>query len=120
MDAATLFVDLLLIVGACLCGSIPVGVLVAERTGGVDPRTVGSGRTGGTNALRALGRKRAAVVVGGDLLKGALPVLVARWGSGSAVVEVLCGLAAVCGAIWSVFVGFRGGRGVGTGVGTML
>jgi glycerol-3-phosphate acyltransferase PlsY len=120
MDAATLLVDLLLIVGAYLCGSIPMGVLVARLTGGVDPRTVGSGRTGGTNALRALGRKRAAVVVIGDVLKGAVPVLVARAVSGSAVVEVLCGLAAVAGAIWSVFVGFRSGRGVGTGVGTML
>jgi glycerol-3-phosphate acyltransferase PlsY len=120
MDVATLVVDLLLIVGAYLCGSIPVGVVVARLTGGVDPRTVGSGRTGGTNALRALGRKRAAVVVIGDLLKGAIPVLVARYVSGSAVVEVLCGLAAVAGAIWSVFVGFRSGRGVGTGVGTML
>jgi glycerol-3-phosphate acyltransferase PlsY len=120
MDVATLVVDLLLIVGAYLCGSIPVGVLVARLTGGVDPRTVGSGRTGGTNALRALGRKRAVVVVVGDLAKGAVPVLVARYVSGSAVVEVLCGLAAVAGAIWSVFVGFRSGRGVGTGVGTML
>jgi glycerol-3-phosphate acyltransferase PlsY len=120
MDGATLVVDLLLIVGAYLCGSIPVGVVVAKLTGGVDPRTVGSGRTGGTNALRALGRKRAAVVVIGDLAKGAVPVLVARSVSGSAIVEVLCGLAAVAGAIWSVFVGFRSGRGVGTGVGTML
>jgi len=120
MDGATLVLDLLLIGGAYLCGSIPMGVLVARLTGGVDPRTIGSGRTGGTNALRALGRRRAAVVVGGDLLKGALPVLVARAVSGEPVVEILCGLAAVAGAIWSVFAGFRSGRGVGTGVGTML
>jgi glycerol-3-phosphate acyltransferase PlsY len=120
MDGATLLLDILLVGGAYLCGSIPMGVLVARLTGGVDPRTVGSGRTGGTNALRALGRRRAAVVVTGDLLKGALPVLIARLVSGGAVIEVLCGLAAVAGAIWSVFVGFRSGRGVGTGVGTML
>src|SRR5690348_3869575 len=120
MDGATLLLDLVLVVAAYLCGSTPVGVLVARLTGGVDPRTVGSGRTGGTNALRALGRKRAAVVVVGDLLKGAVPVLVARYASGQALVEVACGLAAVAGAIWSVFVGFRSGRGVGTGVGTML
>jgi glycerol-3-phosphate acyltransferase PlsY len=120
MDGATLLLDILLVGGAYLCGSIPIGVLVARVTGGVDPRTVGSGRTGGTNALRALGRRRAAVVVAGDLLKGAVPVLAARVVSGQAFIEVLCGLAAVSGAIWSIFVGFRGGRGVGAGVGTML
>jgi glycerol-3-phosphate acyltransferase PlsY len=105
---------------AYLAGSIPVGVLVARRAGGADPRTIGSGRTGGTNALRALGPRWAAVVVAGDLAKGALPVLLARWVTGDPLVEVLCGAAAVAGAIWSVFAGFRSGRGVGTGVGTML
>ena len=120
MDGATLVLDLALIAVAYLSGSIPMGVVVARATGGVDPRTVGSGRTGGTNALRALGRKRAAVVVAGDLLKGALPILLARAVGGGALVEALCGVAAVSGAIWSVFAGFRSGRGVGTGVGTML
>jgi glycerol-3-phosphate acyltransferase PlsY len=105
---------------AYLAGSIPVGVVVARLTGGVDPRTVGSGRTGGTNALRALGRGRAVLVVCGDLLKGALPVLMARFLTGDPLVEVLCGASAVAGAIWSVFAGFRSGRGVATGVGTML
>jgi glycerol-3-phosphate acyltransferase PlsY len=105
---------------AYLAGSIPVGAIVAQRVGGPDLRSIGSGRTGGTNALRALGRKWAAVVVVGDLLKGALPVLLARIVTGDPLVEVLCGGAAVAGAIWSVFVGFRSGRGVATGVGTML
>ena len=120
MDGATILLEILLVGGAYLCGSIPMGVLVARLTGGVDPRTVGSGRTGGTNALRALGRRRAAVVVAGDVLKGAVPVLVARYTVGGAFIESLCAIAAVAGAIWSVFVGFRSGRGVGTGVGTML
>ena len=105
---------------AYLAGSIPVGAIVARRVGGPDLRSIGSGRTGGTNALRALGRKWAAVVVLGDLAKGALPVLLARIVTGDPLVEVLCGGAAVAGAIWSVFAGFRSGRGVGTGVGTML
>jgi len=109
-----------LILIAYLAGSIPVGSIVASRVGGPDLRSVGSGRTGGTNALRALGRKWAAVVVLGDLLKGALPVLLARYVTGDPLIEVLCGGAAVAGAIWSVFAGFRSGRGVGTGVGTML
>jgi len=105
---------------AYLAGSIPVGSLVARYSGGTDPRTVGSGRTGGTNALRTLGRGRAAIVVIGDLLKGALPVVLARFVTADPLVEVLCGASAVAGAIWSVFAGFRSGRGVATGVGTML
>src|SRR6185369_1889715 len=106
---------------AYLAGSIPVGVIVARLVGGPDPRSIGSGRTGGTNALRALGRKWAAVVVLGDLAKGALPVLLARiLTNGDSLAEVLAAAAAVVGSARSVFVGFGGGRGVGTGVGTML
>jgi acyl phosphate:glycerol-3-phosphate acyltransferase len=121
LDPAIVLRTAVLVLIAYLAGSIPMGVVVARATGGTDPRTVGSGRTGGTNALRALGRGRAAIVVAGDLLKGALPVLLARYVTGGdPLVEVLCGAAAVAGAIWSVFAGFRSGRGVGTGVGTML
>ncbi len=120
MDPAIVLQTLVLVLIAYLAGSIPMGVVVARLTGGTDPRTIGSGRTGGTNALRALGRGRAAIVVTGDLLKGAVPVLLARYVTGDPLVEVLCGAAAVAGAIWSVFAGFRSGRGVGTGVGTML
>ena len=121
MDLGVLFGTVALMLVAYLAGSVPVGIVVARITGGPDPRTIGSGRTGGTNALRALGRKWAAVVVVGDLLKGALPVLLARVVTGGdPLTEVLCGGAAVAGAIWSIFVGFRSGRGVGTGVGTML
>jgi glycerol-3-phosphate acyltransferase PlsY len=110
----------ILVVGAYLIGSIPFGVIAARLSGGPDPRSIGSGRTGGTNALRALGRKWAAFVVIGDLAKGAVPVLVARLVTGDAWVEVLCGSAAVLGAVRSVFLRFQGGRGVATGVGTML
>jgi len=121
VDPAIVLRTVVLMLIAYLAGSIPMGVLVARLSGGTDPRTVGSGRTGGTNALRALGRGRAAIVVTGDLLKGALPVLLARYVSGGdPLLEVLCGGAAVAGAIWSVFSGFRSGRGVGSGVGTML
>lgn len=120
LDQSTLLQAAVLVVIAYLLGSIPVGSIVARRVGGPDLRAVGSGRTGGTNALRALGRKWAAVVVLGDLAKGAIPVLLARYVTGEPLVEALCGAAAVTGAIWSVFAGFRSGRGVGTGVGTML
>jgi acyl-phosphate glycerol 3-phosphate acyltransferase len=120
MDPVIVLRTLVLMLIAYLAGSIPVGVIVARYAGGADPRTIGSGRTGGTNALRALGPKWAVVVVAGDLLKGAIPVVLAREVTGDPLVEVLCGACAVAGAIWSVFAGFRSGRGVGTGVGTML
>jgi acyl phosphate:glycerol-3-phosphate acyltransferase len=120
VDQAALLQTGVLMIVAYLLGSIPVGSIVAGRVGGPDLRSVGSGRTGGTNALRALGRKWAAVVVLGDLAKGAVPVLLARYVTGDPLVEALCGAAAVTGAIWSIFAGFRSGRGVGTGVGTML
>lgn len=121
MTIEALLLRAVLVVLGYLAGSIPVGVLVARASGGPDPRTIGSGRTGGTNALRALGRKWAAVVVTGDLAKGAVPVLVTRvLTGGDSVAEVLVASAAVAGSVRSVFLNFSGGRGVGTGVGTML
>lgn len=116
-----LILRIFLVVVAYLAGSIPFGVIAARVSGGTDPREVGSGRTGGTNALRALGRKWAAFVVTGDLAKGALPVLLARITTGGdSTAEVLVAAAAVIGSARSIFLGFHGGRGVGTGVGTML
>ena len=121
MTLESLLVRAVLVVLGYLAGSIPVSVLVARASGGPDPRTIGSGRTGGTNSLRALGRKWAAVVVAGDLAKGAVPVLVTRLVTGGdSVTEVLVAGAAVAGSVRSIFLNFSGGRGVGTGVGTML
>jgi acyl phosphate:glycerol-3-phosphate acyltransferase len=120
MNAGELAVAAGLALLSYLAGSIPFGVVVARATGATDPRTLGSGRTGGTNALRAMGRRRALLVVTGDVLKGVVPVLVARYLTGNAGVEVLCAIATILGSTRSVFVGFAGGRGVGTSVGTML
>jgi glycerol-3-phosphate acyltransferase PlsY len=112
--------------GAYLAGSIPFGLLVARLTGGPDPRSIGSGRTGGTNALRALGRRRAAVVAIGDILKGTLPVLAVHslaahgGGTGTSGWTIVAALFAVIGATRSVWVGFKGGRGIATGFGTAL
>jgi glycerol-3-phosphate acyltransferase PlsY len=118
----SLLLRVILVGVAYVAGSVPMGVLASRLSGGPDPRSIGSGRTGGTNALRALGRKWALLVVTGDLAKGALPVLLARWlTGGDATIEVLCAAAAVLGAWRSIFLGLAGGgRGVGTGVGTML
>jgi acyl phosphate:glycerol-3-phosphate acyltransferase len=120
MSAGETLVAIVLMALSYVAGSIPFGVVVAKLTGAPDPRLHGSGRTGGTNALRAMGRKRALAVVTGDVLKGAIPVLVARYVTGNAAVEVLCAIFAILGATHSVFVGFKGGRGVATSVGSML
>ncbi len=109
-----------------LMGSIPVGVIVSRLTAKVDVRDYGSGKTGMTNVLRTAGRKAAVIVVAGDLAKGALPVFIAGWmigigyeqlgnlGFGAEVGKVLAALGAVVGHNWSVFLGFKGGRGVAT------
>ncbi|MGH2408543.1 MAG: glycerol-3-phosphate 1-O-acyltransferase PlsY [Candidatus Limnocylindrales bacterium] len=111
---------ILLIVGAYLVGSVPSGVLVARLTGGRDPRTVGSGRTGGTNAYRAMGAGRGLLTGILDGFKGLVPVLVARFLGGDDFAQALVGVAAVVGAWRSVFLGFHGGRGVATGIGAMV
>jgi glycerol-3-phosphate acyltransferase PlsY len=120
VDLPSLVRDALVVAVAYLVGSIPVGVIVARLTGGTDPRTIGSGRIGGTNALRALGPRRAAVVALGDVAKGFVPVLIAQAVVGDPLVTSLAGLAAIVGSMRSVFLGFGGGRGVSTGIGTML
>lgn len=104
---------------AYLFGSIPAGVLVA-RTYGVDIRRVGSGNIGATNVLRALGWGPALVVAFFDVFKGGIAVLIARafgisdWMLGGVAV------AAVLGHNYSVFLGFKGGKGVATSFGTLL
>ena len=103
-----------------LAGALPMGVIVARLTGARDPRTVGSGRTGGTNALRAMGAWRAVLVATLDVAKGALPVLGAILAGASPLGHALTGVACVLGAWASIFLRFHGGRGVATGIGATL
>jgi glycerol-3-phosphate acyltransferase PlsY len=101
-------------------GSLPVSVLMARVTGRPDPRSVGSGRTGGTNAVRALGWGGGLAVGLLDIAKGAVPLLVARALNAGPLLEALTGIAAVLGANRSIFLRFHGGRGVATAIGAML
>ena len=115
-----LVIDAVFVVIGYLAGSLPMGVLVAQITGATDPRTVGSGRTGGTNALRAMGFRRAVLVAALDVAKGAVPVAAAILGGASPLGHALTGVACVLGAWASVFLRFHGGRGVATGIGATL
>ncbi|HMJ80316.1 MAG TPA: glycerol-3-phosphate acyltransferase [Candidatus Dormibacteraeota bacterium] len=112
--------DALLIVAGYLIGSIPMGVLVARLTGGQDPRAIGSGRTGGTNAIRAMGPVRGVTVGLLDLGKGLAAVLLATVAGAGDLALALVGIAAVSGAWRSIFLRLHGGRGVATGIGAML
>ena len=108
-----------MIAGGYLLGSIPVGVLVG-RAFGFDPRAVGSGNVGMTNVARAGGKRAAALTFAGDLLKGLLPVVIARAGGLTPGGLALVAFAAFLGSIASIFLNFSGGRGVATSLGIWL
>jgi glycerol-3-phosphate acyltransferase PlsY len=121
VDGSILLLAILFALIGYACGSVPVGVLVARATGGPDPRTVGSGRTGTQNSLRAMGPRGAGLVAVGDFLKGFIPVGLA-WAvsSDNLAVEAAAGIAAVIGSCRSLFLGLTGGRGVVTLAGTIF
>lgn len=105
------------IIVAYLCGSIPFGVIVA-RLYGVNVLASGSGRTGGTNVLRSAGPLAAGLTVLGDVMKGLLPIFFIQIAFPPLTVA-LAMTAAVLGHNHSIFLGFRGGVGAGTAVGTV-
>ncbi len=102
---------------AYLLGSISSAVVIARVMGLPDPRDIGSKNPGATNILRYGGKMAAVLTLAGDILKGAIPVLVARALTADAVIITLCGFAAFLGHLFPVFFGFRGGKGVATALG---
>ena len=111
------------VVQAYLIGSIPFGLILAKMTVKTDIRQVGSGKTGMTNVMRAAGKKVAAVSLLLDVAKGVLAVYFAGLilvNFDPNIARAAAGLAAVGGHIWSVFLGFRGGRGVATFIGGLI
>jgi acyl phosphate:glycerol-3-phosphate acyltransferase len=111
-----------LVVLAYLVGSLSPSVFLGKWLKGVDVRKVGSGNAGTTNAFRALGTKLGIVVLILDLLKGVIPVLIARLvlHDGHPVVIVLVAFATIIGHNYSVFLRGKGGKGVATGAGAAL
>jgi len=106
---------------AYLVGAIPVGYLVARLFGVTDIRRQGSGNIGATNVLRTAGPLPGLVTLGGDIVKGWAAVSLAGWLGGGTPGSLAVGaVAAVVGNCWSIFLGFRGGKGVATGLGALL
>jgi len=117
---------LLLIVLAYLIGAIPTAIIVGKVVRGIDIRQHGSGNAGGTNVFRVLGWQPGVLVMLFDVFKG---FVAAEWipllaGTNLSIpfaaLQLLCGIAAIVGHIWTVFAGFRGGKGVGTAAGMLL
>ena len=112
---------ILTIVAAYLIGSIPTGYLIVKAKTGQDIRTVGSGSTGATNVKRVLGKKYFFIVMLLDALKGALPVVLAEHfisaGSSLGLAPVLAAVAVIIGHSKSIFLQFKGGKSVASGVG---
>jgi glycerol-3-phosphate acyltransferase PlsY len=108
-------------VAAYLVGAIPVGYLVARVFGVTDIRRHGSGNVGATNVLRTAGRLPGLATLAGDIAKGWIAVALAGRIGGDTPSALAAGaVAAVVGNCWSVFLGFRGGKGVATGLGALL
>ncbi|MBE3584577.1 glycerol-3-phosphate 1-O-acyltransferase PlsY [Desulfofundulus thermocisternus] len=108
----------LAVVVSYLIGSIPVGYLLG-RIRGIDIRKYGSGNIGTTNVWRNLGPVAGTIALIGDTGKGLLAVLLGRYLGGGGL-ELACGLAAIAGHSWPVFLGFRGGKIIATGLGVFL
>ena len=104
---------------AYLIGSVPTGLLLGKLYG-IDVRQQGSGNIGATNLYRTLGRNVGVLTLIGDCLKGAIPVLLAQQFGLSGEQVAWVGMAAFCGHVFSVFLKFRGGKGVATALGVFL
>jgi len=128
-----MFLLMTIIVLSYLIGSIPTSIIISKAAKGIDIREHGSGNAGGTNVMRVLGWKHGVLVILLDALKGVLVVvLVARLHYGSipfenatpfddfTLVQIIAGISAVIGHIWTVFAGFKGGKGIATALGMLL
>lgn len=112
----------LLLLAAYLIGAIPTSYLVARAVRGIDLRQHGSGNLGATNAFRVLGWRAAMPIFVVDIAKGFLPAFFFPRLDGSDWIgwAMLYGAAAIIGHVFSIYVGFRGGKGVATGAGVFL
>jgi glycerol-3-phosphate acyltransferase PlsY len=123
----------IIVILSYLIGSIPNSILISKAVGGIDIRNHGSGNAGGTNVMRVLGWKYGLVVILLDALKGAIAVvIISRLFYGPlpfenvspfddfTLVQIIAGMSAVIGHIWTVFAGFKGGKGIATALGMLL
>lgn len=128
-----MFLLAIIVILSYLVGSIPTSIIVSKLVKGIDIRNFGSGNAGGTNVMRVLGWKYGVMVIILDAIKGAIAViLIARLHFGVlpfqnvspfddfTLVQIIAGISAVIGHIWTIFAGFRGGKGIATALGMLI
>jgi glycerol-3-phosphate acyltransferase PlsY len=113
-------VILLLLIFGYLLGSVPTGVILTRAFSDVDPRTRGSKNIGATNIYRTAGKKLGIITLLGDILKGLIPVLIARSTLDSHLWIGAVALAAFLGHLYPIYLKFKGGKGIATGLGAFL
>ena len=118
MDRTTVYI--VFIIASYLIGSIPTGIVISRIFGKGDPRKAGSGNIGATNVGRTSGSLAGILTLLGDVLKGAVPVFLAFQFYPESLFVSLVGLAAFLGHLFPVYLGFKGGKGVATGLGVMV
>ena len=117
----------IIVILSYLAGSIPTGIIISKAVRGIDIRKHGSGNAGGTNVMRVIGWKYGLMVIILDAIKGSFAViLIARLYFGPlpfenvspfddfTLVQIIAGISAVIGHIWTIFAGFKGGKGIAT------
>nr|WP_096761354.1 glycerol-3-phosphate 1-O-acyltransferase PlsY [Hydrogenovibrio kuenenii] len=112
--------DITILAGSYLLGSLSSAIIVCKLMGLDDPREGGSGNPGATNVKRLYGNKPAAITLAGDLLKGLIPVAILNVMGMSPALVISAGFAAFIGHLYPVFFGFKGGKGVATMLGVMF
>ena len=123
----------IIVILSYLVGSIPNSIIISKAVSGIDIRNHGSGNAGGTNVMRVLGWKYGLIVIFLDALKGVIAVvLISRLFYGPlpfenvspfddfTLVQIIAGISAVIGHVWTVFASFKGGKGIATALGMLL
>jgi len=124
---------LVIVILSYLVGSIPNSIIIAKKVAGINIKEYGSGNAGGTNVMRILGKRYGILVILLDALKGAIAViLISRLYFGNfpfanqtpfddfTLIQIIAGVSAVMGHIWTIFAGFKGGKGIATGLGVLI
>ena len=112
--------NLLILFFGYLFGSFPSGYLAGRIAKGIDIRSLGSGSTGATNVLRHIGKRAAITVFLLDVFKGVLSILLAKYFLLNDSWQVAIGLSTLIGHIWPVWLNWKGGKAVATGLGIFL